>query len=48
MYWIAVRTQNLEEAGTAADQADGYDIGIRRPLVGGAFVKNPFREIISQ
>ena len=46
MYWIAVRTQNLEEAKTAADNADGYDIGIRRPLVGGPFVKNPFKDII--
>lgn len=48
MYWIAVRTQNLSEAGEAAESEKGYDIGVRIPLVGGKFIKNPFREIISQ
>ena len=47
MYWIAVRTQNLKEAQDAAESEKGYDIGIRRPLVGGKFIKNPFKEIIS-
>jgi len=47
MYWIAVRTQNLKEAVEAAESDEGYDIGIRRPLVGGTFTKNMFRQIIS-
>lgn len=47
MYWVATKTQNFAEAVEAANHADGYDIGIRRPLVGGRFVKNPYTDIIS-
>ncbi|MBI4452591.1 hypothetical protein HY637_04120 [Candidatus Woesearchaeota archaeon] len=47
IYWIAVRTNNLAEAIEAAESEKGYDIGIRRPIVGGPFVKNPFKDIIS-
>ena len=48
MYWIAVRTQNLNEAIEAADKIGAWDIGVRRPLVGGPYVTNPFRDTFSQ
>ena len=47
MYWVAVRTQNIEEAKEAAESEKGYDIGVRRPLVGGKFIKNPFKDVVS-
>ena len=47
MYWIATKTFNLSQASDAADQIGQWDIGIRRPLVGGPFIKNPFKDIIS-
>jgi hypothetical protein len=48
MYWIAVRTQNLNEAIEAADKVGAWDIGIRRPLVGGPYITNPFMSMFSQ
>ena len=47
MYWLATKAFNFSQATDAADQIGQWDIGIRRPLVGGPFVKNPFTDIIS-
>ncbi|MBS3100911.1 hypothetical protein J4204_02160 [Candidatus Woesearchaeota archaeon] len=41
-------TYHYAEAVKWADDEVGYDIGIRRPIVGGEFLKNPLKSILSQ